>query len=108
MCFRYMHICTGRITDGGLLGVPLNAKKHQGCKQLVEYSGFLVDSFRGLMLCLDEKLALLLAHTLEMAELDRLWSHRDLDRIKGRMLHYSAAVRHLRIRVTEMQTHCRV
>ena len=88
----------------GLLGVPLNAKKHQGCKQSVEYSGFLVDSFRGLMLCLDEKLALLLAHTLEMAELDRLWSHRDLDRIKGRMLHYSAAVRHLRIRVTELQS----
>jgi hypothetical protein len=28
---------------------------------------------------------------------------RDLDQIKGRLLHYSAGVRHLRIRVTQMQ-----
>jgi hypothetical protein len=85
-----------------MLGVPLNKKKHQCCKQTVEYSGFLFDSFRGLMLVLDEKLDLLLAHTAELSPADRLWSPRELDRIKGRFLHYSAAIRHLRIRVTEL------
>ena len=45
----------------------------------MEYSGFLVDSFRGLMLCLDEKLALLLSHMAELAEPDHFWSRRDLD-----------------------------
>ena len=87
-----------------LLGVPLNHKKHQSCKQSVEYSGFLFDSFRGLMLRLDEKVALLLEHAAELSRADRLWSPRELDRVKGRFLHYSAAVRHLRIRVTEL--HC--
>ena len=87
-----------------LLGVPLNHKKHQSCKQSVEYSGFLFDSFRGLMLCLDEKVELMLTHTAELAQADRLWTPRELDRVKGRFLHYSAAVRHLRIRVTEL--HC--
>jgi hypothetical protein len=43
----------------GMLGVPLNMTKHQCCKQTVEYSGFLFDSFRGLMQCQDEKLVLL-------------------------------------------------
>jgi hypothetical protein len=33
----------------------------------------------------------------------QLWSPRDLDRVKGRFLHYSQSIRHLRIRVTEMQ-----
>ena len=87
----------------GLLGVPQNMSKHQSCKQTVEYSGFLSDSFRGLMQCLDEKLALLRTHTAELGAPAVLWSLRDLDRIKGRLLHYSAAIRHLRIRVTEMQ-----
>ena len=87
----------------GLLGVPLNMKKHQRCKQSVEYSGFVFDSFRGLMLCMDEKLELLLSHASDMALLDKTWSMRDLDRVKGRLLHYSSAIRHLRIRVTEMQ-----
>ena len=86
-----------------MLGVPLNMAKHQTCKQTVEYSGFLFDSFRGLMQCLDEKLALLHAHTAELQSPTALWTPRDLDRIKGRLLHYSTAIRHLRIRVTEMQ-----
>jgi hypothetical protein len=52
---------------------------------------------------MDEKLALLHAHTAELRSPTALWSPRDLDRIKGRLLHYSTAIRHLRIRVTEMQ-----
>jgi hypothetical protein len=86
-----------------MLGVLLNRSKHQRCKQSMEYSGFLFDSFRGVMLCLDEKLALLRAHCAELSSSTDPWSMRDLDRVKGRLLHYSAGVRHLRIRVTQMQ-----
>jgi len=86
-----------------MLGVPLNMSKHQRCKQTVEYSGFLFDSLRGVMSCLDDKLALLRAHCAELRSSTDSWSMRDLDRIKGRLLHYSAGVRHLRIRVTQMQ-----
>ncbi len=89
-----------------MLGVPLNLSKHQRCGQAVEYAGFLFDTFRGVMLCRDEKLALLRSHAADLISTDRAalgWSLRDLDRVKGRLLHYSAAVRHLRIRVTEMQ-----
>jgi hypothetical protein len=87
----------------GLLGVPLNMAKHQCCGQTVEYYGLLFDSFRGpLMLLLPEKLQLLLDHTVELCQVDGAWSPRELDSIHGRLLHYSAAVRHLRILVTEM------
>jgi hypothetical protein len=88
----------------GLLGVPLNMAKHQGCAQTVEYSGLLSDSFRGLMLVLPEKLLLrlLLDHTVELCQADGSWSPRELDSIHGRLLHYSAAICHLRILVTEM------
>jgi hypothetical protein len=86
-----------------MLGVLLNMSKHQCCKQTVEYSGFLFDSFRGLMQCMDEKLALLHPHAAELRSPTALWSLRDLDRIKGRLLHYSTAIRHLRICVTKMQ-----
>ncbi len=69
----------------------------------MDYSGSLFDSFHGLMQCQDEKLALLRTHSADLGSPNALWSLRDLDRIKGRLLHYSAATRHLRIRVTEMQ-----
>jgi hypothetical protein len=55
------------------------------------------------MLCTEEKLALLQAHSADLVQRLQLWSPRDLDRVKGRFLHYSQAIRHLRIRVTEMQ-----
>jgi hypothetical protein len=87
----------------GLLGVPLNTDKHQRCAQTVEYSGLLFDSFRGLMLVLPEKLQLLLDHAVELCQVGGSWSPRELDSIHGRMLHYSsAAIRHLRVLVTEM------
>ncbi len=44
-----------------------------------------------------------LKHAAELCSPSALWSPRDLDRIKGRLLHYSQAIRHLRIRITEMQ-----
>ncbi len=79
----------------GLLGVPLNMEKHQRCAQkrcaqTVEYSGFLFDSFRWLMLALEDKQ--------QLRQPDGRWSQRELDSIFGSMLHYSVAIRHLRVR----------
>ena len=85
-----------------ILGVPLNMEKHQRCAQTVEYAGFLFDSFRGLMLALEDKQQTLLGHTVELRDPDGAWSQRELDSIRGRLLHYSAAIRHLRVRVTEL------
>ena len=67
--------------------------KHQRCRQTVEYSGFLFDTVRAVMRCTDEKLALLQSHSVELAVPVQLWSQRDLDRVKGRLLHYLQAVR---------------
>ncbi len=69
----------------------------------MEYSGFLFDTFRGLMQCTEVKLAFLRKHTAAFGSLDLAYSMRDLDCVKGRLLHYSAVIRHLRIRVMEMQ-----
>jgi hypothetical protein len=87
----------------GMLGVPLIMSKHQPCKQSVEHSGFLYDTLRCIMRWLDEKQALLQAHCADLSSSTALWSMRDLDRMKGSLLHYSLAVRHLRIRVSQMQ-----
>ena len=85
------------------LGVSLNDDKHQRCKQAVEYAGFLFDTFRGLMLVLPDKQLLLLEQAASLGVTGALWSARELDSIKGRLLHYSAGVRHLRVLVTELQ-----
>jgi hypothetical protein len=55
----------------------------------------------GLMRCMDEKLELL-SHSGDLLQPDRLWSPRDLDRVKGQFLHNLQAICHLRIRITEM------
>ncbi len=49
------------------------------CQQTVEYSGFLFDTICALMLCTEEKLALLRAHSAKLAQPVQLWSPRDLD-----------------------------
>jgi hypothetical protein len=85
------------------LGVSLNVKKHQRCAQSVEYAGFLFDTFRGLMRVTADKQAVLLEQAASLGLVGALWSARELDSIKGRLLHYSAAVRHLRVLVTEFQ-----
>ncbi len=77
--------------------------KHQRCKQTVEHSSFLFDSFRGLMPCLDEQLSLLRSHPADLRFPDLSRSMRDLERVKGLLLHYSSAIRHLLFRITEMQ-----
>jgi hypothetical protein len=86
-----------------MLGVLLNMAKHQGCAQTFEYSGFLFDTFRGLMQCTEEEAGAPADTHSCFGSLDLAWSTRYLNRVKGRLLHYSAAIRYLRIRVTEMQ-----
>ncbi len=83
-------------------GVSLNDDKHQRCKQTVEFAGFLFDTFRGLMLVLPDKQLLLLEQAALLGREDALWSACELDSVKGRLLHYSAAVRHLRVLVTDI------
>ncbi len=85
----------------GSLGVPLNLLKRQLCGQSVEYTGFVFDTWRGLMLILEEKRVKLLASIKERGEAQEL-TGRELDGIRGRVLHYSACVRHLHILATEV------
>ena len=86
----------------GQLGVSLNMDKHQRCAQSVEYSGLLFDTFHSLMLVTAVKQESLLASTAELGAADAEWTPRRLDSILGRLLHYSVAIRHLRIRVAEL------
>ncbi len=83
------------------LGVNLNMKKHQLASQTLEYGGFLFDTFRGLLLILAEKLVKLLAALSQWASAVAM-THRELDGVKGRVLHYSACVRHTRILGSEI------
>jgi hypothetical protein len=85
----------------GKLGVPLNLVKRQRCGQRVEYAGFLYDTLRGLLLILPDKLAKLLACLREWAESSAV-SGRVLDGVRGRVLHYSACLRHTRVLASEM------
>ena len=84
------------------LGVSLNLVKHQRCAQTVEYAGFLFDTLRGRMLVLPDKQASLLEVCLRLGSDSEVWTLRSLDSVKGRLLHYSAAISHLRVLVTEL------
>ena len=83
------------------LGVPLNLLKRQLCGQSVEYAGFIFDTWRGLMLILAEKREKLLACVRGLGAASEMTA-RELDGVKGRVLHYSACIRHLRILATEL------
>ena len=83
------------------LGVPLNLRKWQRCGQSVEYTGFVFDTMRGLMLIQDEKRIKLLLSVVEWGQAKSM-TLRELDSIKGRVLHYSACIRHTRVLATEM------
>ncbi|MFN5017560.1 hypothetical protein [Bradyrhizobium sp.] len=83
------------------LGVQLNLRKRQRCSQSLEYAGFVFDTWRGMMLVQAGRLVKLLGSIRLLREAQTL-STRQLDEVKGRALHYSACVRHLRILVTEL------
>jgi hypothetical protein len=55
------------------------------------------------MLVLPVKQVLLLEQAALLGRLGASWTTRELDSIKGRLLHYSAAVRHLRMPIAELQ-----
>jgi hypothetical protein len=84
------------------LGVSLNMKKRQRCGQSVEYSGFLFDTFRGRLLVLSDKVESLVEQATALSDTAATWSARELDSAVGRLRHYSAAVPHLRVFVTEI------
>lgn len=83
------------------LGIPLNLIKRQFCAQKVDYAGFVFDTMRGLMLIQEEKRCKLLQCVRDWGAASSM-SLRELDSVKGRVLHYSACVRHLRILATEL------
>ena len=56
------------------LGVSLNVERHQRCKQTVEYAGFFFDTFRWLMLVLEDKQAVLLQRAASLGREGALWS----------------------------------
>ncbi len=81
--------------------------KHQHYKQTMEYSGFLFDTICGLMLCLDEKLALLWKHFAELGVQSAHWSLSDLDQVKSSLMHYSSAVQLLSCTSASASLRCR-
>ena len=83
------------------LGIGLAEEKHQWLAQRLEYAGFLYDTVRGLLLILGPKLekVVLCLQGWASAEVITL---RGLDSVRGRILHYSLSIRHLRILATEI------
>ena len=83
------------------LGVPLSADKHQPSSQKPDYAGFIFDTVRGVVLCQPDKVVKLLACLSAWQELTEI-TPRELDSIQGRVLHYSYAIRYLRVAATQI------
>jgi hypothetical protein len=62
-----------------------------------------LDTFRGLMLVLPDKQALLLEQAASLGRPNVSWTTRELGSIKGLLLHQSVAVQHLRVLIAELQ-----
>ena len=78
------------------LGVPLHEGKSQPCGQQPEFAGFMHDTVHGLRLILPKKLEKLLHSVLHLGSSETA-SGRIMDQVRGRVLHYSACIKHLRI-----------
>lgn len=85
----------------GQLGVPLSDDKYQAPGQRPGYAGFDFDTVRGVVLIQPDKLAKLLACLADWQELAEV-TPRALDSIQGRVLHYSYAIRYLRVVATQI------
>ena len=83
------------------LGVPLSESKHQAPSQRPSYAGFDFDSVRGLVLTQPAKLQKLVGCLDSWAAAERI-TPRELDSVQGRVLHYSYAIRYLRIVATQV------
>ena len=82
-------------------GVPLCKNKYQAPSQLPGYAGFDFDTVRGLALTQPEKVEKLLHCYEAWIELAQI-TPRELDSIQGRTLHYSYAIRYLRVIATQI------
>ena len=83
------------------LGISLNDDKRQAPSQLPNYAGFDFDTVRGLVLAAADKVAKLLACLATWLGQTEI-TPRELASIQGRVLHYSFAIRYLRIVSTEI------
>ena len=83
------------------LGVPLSDTKHQAPSQRPSYAGFDFDTVRGLVLTQPSKLEKLLACLDSWLGAGEV-TPRELDSIQGRILHYSYAIRYLRVVATQV------
>ena len=84
-----------------ILAIPLCEDKYQGPSQLPGYAGFDFDTLRGLALAQPAKVEKLLACYEAWIEMDWV-TPRQLDSIQGRTLHYSFAIRYLRVVATQV------
>ena len=85
----------------GAADSALNPIKRQRCGQSVEYAGFVFDTLRGLMLIQVEKREKPLQCVQELRQALTA-TRREVDSVVGRVLHYSACIRHLRVLATEV------
>ena len=83
------------------LGVPLSAEKHKRSSQRPAYAGFDFDTVRGVVLTQPEKLEKLLSCIEQWRSASDV-TPRELDGVQGRLMHYSFAIRHLRVVATQV------
>ena len=86
---------------GGRLGLGFQESKRQHCAQKGEYSGFLLDTVRGRLYVLPEKLPKM-RDCMEEWILSAFMTARGLAKIRGKALHFSLGIRHLRVLVPEI------
>ena len=81
--------------------MPLSDTKHQAPSQRPSYAGFDFDTVRGLVLTQPTKLEKLLACLDSWLGVSEV-TPRELDSVQGRILHYSYAIRYLRVVATQV------
>ena len=85
----------------GQLAIHLAQEKHQDVSQSIEYGGFKIDTLGGSLCATEDKLGKILAGLREWRQAART-SIRGLAEHRGRLIHYSLGVSHLRILATEL------
>ena len=83
------------------LGIHLHPDKRQNCSQRAEYTGFVVDTLKGRLLMMAEKLEKLLTTVQEWMGA-RVIRARGLAKVRGKAVHYSACISFLRFYAVEV------
>jgi len=86
---------------GDRLGLGFQESKRQRCAQRGEYSGFVLDTVKGRLLVLPDKLEKMLL-VLEEWILSAFITARGLAKIRGKAIHLSRGVNHLRVLAAEI------